>query len=450
MKSLRSFVFLLTVMILLLALFWWSERKQGQQRSLSQPNVVSMQTDEPASTEESASNKPATTQQSDDTINDTAIAEQNESTPEKKELTYLEVYRMNRQFVACQAEIYHLIEDPNDDPIKVLHNKLNRLSGQKQVPLTPTQQQISSVNKHQESCSLLLETIRIMDLSPEITEQDNNDKAFNQTKEQLYNLLNETKPKTTKEQSIAAVLQLKTQWQTLFNEILAISEGSDQKNSDAIADLNRQAGQLKTTINQLVEELKLATDTESLQLELNEVSKQYDRIQDEIKGLYWVDTDARDQSIAHFNVINDQLFNRLSSLDPDVFYETQMTLEKNENIKYFGHAPYKDIGLYEAKMPFVEYVSPGDVVMQILDLHDDELFRLVIQYATQLYLCELGADCGPGSTWIKYYCFQSYNEIDARSCDLDLTSYLQNHRLSENHWQDVIWVLETLRGLYGQ
>lgn len=127
-----------------------------------------------------------------------------------------------------------------------------------------------------------------------------------------------------------------------------------------------------------------------------------------------------------------------------------MTLEKNDQIRYFGHAPYKDIGRFRVKMPFVEYVSPGDVVMQVLDLYDVEPFRLVIQYATQLYHCELGADCGPNSVWVMYHCFQSYNQIDASSCDLDLPTYLQQHRLSENHWQDVMWVLETLRGLYGQ
>ena len=104
--------------------------------------------------------------------------------------------------------------------------------------------------------------------------------------------------------------------------------------------------------------------------------------------------------------------------------------------------------LREVIRPFYEYVPPEDVLLQALGLNDPTWLRSQIPYAIQLYACELGADCGPDSEWIKNHCFNGYMNLNPASCDLDLPTFYQQHLLSPNQWHDVQFILSTIRGLY--
>ncbi len=81
-------------------------------------------------------------------------------------------------------------------------------------------------------------------------------------------------------------------------------------------------------------------------------------------------------------------------------------------------------------------------------ISDVELFALVIQPATQLYHCELGADCGPKSQWVKAHCIDSYALMAAASCQMDLVSFYRDVWMNENQWDDVQAILTIIRGLY--
>lgn len=445
---------LLITCVLLLLLWWLWPLGQNtvadvSSSGMSQPNVVTRQSQQipPKSNQ---TNRPTTATSPGEGSKTTGlVGAKTTDDADDRPLTYLDVYRKTRLFDRCRDTIYRFLRDPNQDPMMDLQQKLNRLAEPNEIAQQPTSTQSEAVIKHHEQCTRLLAEIDRLDTKPESTEAEHVDDLFNQKRELLHMWLSRTTPKSAKEQAIAQTLHLKQAWINRFDAVVQVSMGDDSQHQAAIAALNEQAAQVQVQIDDTLEQLRQTEDKTFLQEQLGDLSEQHNQIQNEINELNWVDPEKRTQAVERFNAVNDELFALLTSRDPDVFYETQMTLEKTSRIQYLGHSPYKDIGQYRAKMPFVEYVSPGDVVMQALEMADPEMFRLVIQHATQLYLCELGAQCGPDSAWIEYYCFASYDQIDAVSCDLDLPTYLRQHRLNDNQWQDVTWVLDMLRGLYG-
>ncbi|WP_223789956.1 hypothetical protein [Marinicella meishanensis] len=444
----------LPVLLLLLLLLWWLwPRDKGTDGAstadpMSAPNVVSRQ-DQPNTSPTQESNRPThTSSQSNGPKTTVVTGAQTAAADEPSALTYLDVYRKTRLFNRCRQTIYRFLRDANHDPLNELQNKLNRLTPANQISPQPTAKQTAAVISHHEQCARLLAEIDRLESAVKENDSPHVDDLFKQKREALQMWLAQTRPKTAKEQAIAETLRLKQAWNNHFDALIQVSIGDDSQHPEAIAALNEQAAQVQAQMDDILEQMRQTEDKELLQDQLGDLSQQYNEIQAEINELNWVDPDKRAQHLAFFDAFSDQLYDQLSSRDPDVFFETQMALEKTNRTQYFGHSPYKDIGKYRAKMPLIEYVSPGDVVMQALEMTDPDVFRLVIQHATQLYHCELGADCGPDSEWIEYYCFASYDEIDAISCDLDLTTYLRQHRLNDNQWQDVNWVLDMLRSLY--
>ena len=158
---------------------------------------------------------------------------------------------------------------------------------------------------------------------------------------------------------------------------------------------------------------------------------------------------AREAAIIAFEAVNELLFAQLRTKDPDVFFETQSALEMlQHNINYFGHMPYKNIGQNRLKAPFIEYVSPGDVIQSVFGVSDAELFGSVINPAMKLYHCELGGDCTPEGEWNPHICHLGYGSFQEAACEYDLANFYQNHFLSPNQWQDVQSVLQVIRSLY--
>ncbi len=431
------------LLILLVVLLWLFFTQLNSKTEDSKPNVVSFQPD--SIMPETKTTSPLLPNNQTVSVIDASVAtSQNEN--QHKKLTYLEIYRMTRLWAQCENVVYAVQDNPNHDPVARLEQNLRRRTPEQNI--YPSNQQIKAITQHTSQCINLLHQVESLDLTEPHIIDDKNKSKYDQLTAKLNDYLLEAKPNTAKELAISKVINLKPIWQQLYQSVLAVSKGDETQNANQIATINQQLKALRARRSEINQLLQTTEDKKELQEEYIQSYLEEQSLKAELSRLRLVDPTIRAQTIAEFNTVNNQIFEFLYAQDADVFYEAQMTLEMVTRINYIGHFPYRNIGKGQLKEPFIEYVSPGDVVLQMSGISDVELFGLVIQPATQLYLCELGADCGPNSQWIKYYCFKNYALLAAESCGMDLLPFYRDYWMSENQWQDVQMVLDIMRSLY--
>lgn len=402
-KPLKGVAWFVVLIVLLVAWLFWADDQTTTIKST--PNQVTDQTTEQLnSTTTSDDAEPASPTESKSTFIPT-----DQTRADDNDLSYLKLYRMYRQWQTCGDVIYYLEhEDEVYHPLNQLRLKIH--SHHPKQTDWPTQAQEASIQRHTSQCTQLLQQLTELDLPKLLVEQSQS--KHRKLQAQLLTQLQNTQAKTAKEQAIAHVLELISLWQ---NAMYALMQ----------APLNDPPPLNQDTPDYLADVLVI----EPHHADINSISNQ-----------------ATDDFLA----INQQLSQQLHTSDPDVFYEAQMALEQANDISHFGFFPFKNIGHIKHEKLLTAYISPAEVLMQLTGMHDGEWFDLVIQHASQLYLCELGADCGPQSPVINFYCHSGLLLLDPVSCDLDYTTFLQHHYLNNNQWDDVQHMLSVIRGLYAQ
>lgn len=429
--------------------WWWLYQKPltEQHKKHSSPNVVSNQLGEQAAVQtKSIVEKPQPVKADKQEVVVTMTSHSSDADKQDSVLSYLEVYRMNRQFETCQNIIYRLVEEDAFDPVASFEIKIKNL--QNLHPDWPTPSQIEAIQKHASLCDKLYAKILSVDLPEVVKNEDIKLASMYELKQRFEQYLSTFQPKTPKEHAIADVLGLIVIWREHFNRVLEVSKGTETASQEQIEAIRDQIETLTEQRRIISNQLQQNEDTE-LRVELIDVALEIENLKDQIVALKVVNPEERRQAIAAFEVVNDLLFAELKTKDPDVFYEAQRALELNQhNVRQFGFSPYKNHGQSNLKEPFVEFVSPGEVIKNILGIRDNEIFNLVINHATQLYHCELGADCSPEGEWNLFYCHLGYDNLSDAACDYGLPIFLKDHYLNQNQWQDIQYVLDILRGLY--
>jgi hypothetical protein len=438
-------VFLLVVV--LVALIYWLLNDKPQQKSPDspKPNVLSFETTSTSDLPKTINNPKSTNSSQEDEAEFKVTIHQSTDVKTNDELSYLDVYRMIRKFSQCQNVIYRLLEDQTFNPIAEFKNRIKPYKDLN--PHWPTNHQLEAVKQHSRTCQQLLAQLQSVDL-PKAANIGVKKSLFIQLRDQLRQYLLVKKPNTAKEHAIADILSLKQIWQDHFDQVLEVSKGDETQNLEQIEALQEQI--------KLLQQERSELNLQHRENQSNDTNRRYTQIwfeisdlKKQITNLRLVDPEARSQAIEAFEVVNEMLFAQLKTRDPDVFFETQRTLEQNKyNIRFFGYSPHKNTGNGKYKVPFIEYVSPGEVIKNLIGIQDNEIFGLVINYATKLYHCELGADCGPEGEWIPDICHIGYQNIYEEACQSDLPSFYQQHLLNQNQWQDVQYVLSVIRGIY--
>ncbi len=437
------------LLLLLAAMFLWLLWPRPSTRIDSKnPNVVSLIEDTPSKQKKGSNNKEKTQTESV-IIPEVVLSEDPMLTKASDELSYVDVYRMKRMYEMCDDAIYAAQEDENYDPVARFESMANHFI--KDHPTWPTNKQVEAIQRHAIICEALLYQIKSLDLPQNKTNHDN-PFSYIELREKIDQALSIMKPDSVKAQNIADTLKLIEIWNQHYDQVLQLSIGDETQNASEIEAIKAQIEQIRTEQQEISSQMQQQFNDAELSKQYAQTWQEIRQLERKITELRLIDPAARNQSIASFEAVNNQLFEKLTSSDPDVFYEAQMALEKNTNkeIYNFGHQPYKDIGKGRYKMPFIEYVSPGDVIKNITGQSDNQVFALIINYATQLYHCELGADCGADSEWVSFYCIKPTTNMNPDGCDLDLPTFYQQHLLNQNHWQDVQSTLDVLRGMYAQ
>ncbi len=403
-KLIKDLLWFAAFVALLFWLLLWVDDQPSKNHT--KPNQISYQT-----TDQFNFEKPASDNQKQ--INpeeaDHVYSQTKEPILANHDLTYLQLYRMHRQWQTC-ADVTYFLEHPDEayHPLNQLKLKIN--SHHSDEPDWPTDAQVESLQRHTDRCTHLKHQITELNLPELKIEQLQS--IHNRLNAQLFQHLKSTQAKTEKEQAIAHVLNLISMWQDAFYAVIQASHNSSPPQNQ---------------------------DTPAYLVDLLEIEPQVTAY-----------NNTGNQAIDVFSTANEQLSQQLYSADPDVFYQAQITLEQSIDVGTFGYFPFKNVGHIKNEQLLTAYISPSAVLMQLANVHDSEWFDLVIQHATLLYLCELGADCGPNSQLINYYCHASLYTMDPVSCDLDYPTFLQSHYLNDNQWSDVQYILSLIRDLYAQ
>lgn len=438
--GLKNLFLLCLAVVLMVSIVLWFSQTETDKSPISQPNLISQQEDDHKPTDKkNSSQQPA--QKPNVSAFDIIYETPNEPS-ESSKITYLMVYRIFRNLDSCQSVLYRLSEDQKMSPVSEFSDRIQKQQ-KEENPYWPTAKQIRSVVQHAKSCQNMLSQIEALGFN----DSANASTSF-EIKDWVRQHLSKMTPMTAKELAIADVLSLSELWQSSFDDVLNTSKGDDRMEQPEVDLLQAQINALESEAAQLSSlDRDMRTQQESDRI--HEIWLKIRKLKEQIIQVKKVNLTERNQAIITFESVNALLFKKLHSQDPDVFFEAQTTLEMNQlNHLLFGYAPYKNIGVGSVSLPFIEYVSPGEVIQSILGIQDDSVFAMLINHATKIYHCELGADCGPGGRWSLLYCHVGYGYFYESACDKGLLRFYQDDYLSENQWQDVQHVVNTLRSTY--
>ncbi|MFC3194590.1 hypothetical protein ACFODZ_10115 [Marinicella sediminis] len=443
MKKVRNSI-ITSALVVLAVWLWLNQPKPG--KTSGTPHLVTQQTDlatPPLITTQNAT-KPGSTAHP---LTDQAVPVMDDAPIKPEPYSWMAIYRIKRQWQRCGNMIIDLIRQGDDyDPLAKINSYIQNLNTYQ--PGWPTSQQVNALNRQTHQCRRVIEQVRALPLPllPVIDEQPYVSNLQQTTEQLAYYLLSLT-PEHPHEQAIADSLRLILQWREQVAQVTRISKGSEVPNQTTIDQLRAEQQQLENRLDLIQKALRQQDNNAPLAEEWARIQTRLNLINQQIKALKVINQPQRDEAIAAFQLSHDALNNLLRSRNPDVFFEVQSALEQIGSLRQFGYNPNKFNDRFEFKTPFIEYVSPGEVVQQLIGVENDEWFQRLVHYATRLYHCELGADCGPTGDWIAYHCLTAFTELYANSCDQDLTVFYQQ-LLSENHWSDVQYTLDVIRGLY--
>ncbi len=409
---------------------------------INQPNIIPLerQTSTPHALTDNKPPRQVASIKTDQAIN----VNTNLINEKAKDLSFLDVYHMYRQWRTCRhfdnmirAGVVFDARIELENKSQYSNNKLKKL---------PSDAQIAALHNHAINCVRTYQKAQKMNLPDAGLAPGSSLSEPYFTSKRFLRHLRHLKPDSKQELAIAIVLKQSHQWHEAFNNVLKILAGNDSQQPGLIATLEHELKELRVQQHAIIRKHSNKNPNEP-NPDLFKVFMQIEQKEIEIKKLKAVDESELKVALDAFTTINDILFAQLSSPDPNVFFEAHVTLERSKNLTDYEFN-IKTNELREVIRPFYEYVPPEEVLLQSLGLKEPIWMRSLIPYAIQLYACELGADCGPDSEWIKNHCFNGFMNLNSASCDMDLHSYYQRHLLSPNQWHDVQLILMAIRGLY--
>lgn len=360
-------------------------------------------------------------------------------------LTYLQFYRQLQQAQACQPlfkkwQAEGIKTDLQDivRPAIRFYGEPDYLPNEPQ-PITGGQQ--TMLNQWQTICLNLWHDYGIFSL-----EQTNLPTLTNDITADIERLLNTLPTKTAKETAIKHVLKTARKWQQSFNQLTLAFEGEDSVDEAQLMAWNDEIQRLKTQRIEVSQEFR--TIDNPSEEDINNITDQqtilYEQIraiEKQIKAQKVVNKDTFAQAESAFESQNQALNKLLYSHDGDVFYEVLRTLEDHRD----AGASITSTGLsYTSSYKANSYrISPGQMVLEHSKWHTSFTQFNTLKFATHLYLCDLGWDCGADSVMMLRYCLLDMHSY-AEACGLDVRTFYQQHLISANHMTDV----EHFKNLY--
>jgi hypothetical protein len=439
-KKLKVMLYGLIATVVIIALYIVSQQPQSkQQKSSGTANVISRF--DVAETK----NELTTTPKKNINIKSTQEKSNSVVNPEvpKDQLSYLDVYRQLQSARACQvfykfwqqqgleADVTKRVSRPHH-----FHGQ-QAYSGTEQLLLTT--EQYETLEFWVSQCYQLWLDYGVFD----------GDKAttipINDVKETIHNKLVSMVAKTPKERALKQTRRLINNWLASFTTLEDALDGEDSLDLTTAQILYDELVTLQTLDDEVKAQWFEAQannhpNAGSFRDQHFDLLRQIRDLEFRIKEQKVVNHEKLNQAQLDFQGHDQAMNQAFRTKDGDVFFEIMYAMEggKNPAFMYFGYKHQSNHGspanLYS--------ISPDQLVYEASGHESAVLHQWDLRYATHLYLCDLGWDCGPNSPIVMNYCLIGLGSYPD-ACGQSLPQFYQQQFLSPNHWQDVM-VFKTL------
>lgn len=432
-----GFLILMVIVAIILLKYQLDHKDIKQQQIDSRANVVTQADSYEATTDSSSTLKESGKQK------EPAIPEPKNKSLQPEEqtpLSYLDIYHQLQDAKACQpvflqwqsngskAELESLINLPYsyyDDPVYESDPK---------PPITTAQKQL--LQQWKDQC------LNLWRLYGNYT-QDLQDNQFLTTAiiENIELRLNNTLPKTKREQAIKQVLKLTKQWQLRFTELEQALAGENSLTEAELADIHNQIEQLSNEQFQIINNSQTALNSSDFTDQISRINQEISELNDILTQQKVKNPDTIQQAKAAFEAIDQQLFKHFYTAYGEVFYEALTTMVGHDNLRYLGS------GLNTGGEADHQRITPVNMVLEANNLRTNPWHRETINSATLLYLCELGMDCSATSRLMIDFCLTGYPSYPT-GCGLTVPEFLRQQLISPNQWPDVQRLKNSYREIF--
>ena len=244
----------------------------------------------------------------------------------------------------------------------------------------------------------------------------------------------QTQPQSAAEKHLAKTFQVSEKWRQSLNRLLQISRGDFFYTKGERETLKLSVTQLQ---RQTAAMYQLADQANRHEIDL--LHQQISALQEQMNQRLPVDEVQRAEAIDTFNQLTYYMEQAMYDGFPESFVLAVKTLESTPQfdlrVAHNEYRPYQD----EVEELITEYTPPSQHLFSYAKTQDHAIFDLLIEPASHLMLCYMGADCSAESEWVRYYCLgNDYHETTYPSaCGKSLLDFYTDDYLSPNLWQDV-------------
>lgn len=250
-------------------------------------------------------------------------------------------------------------------------------------------------------------------------------------------------PKTKEEQQLKNIRLMASQWTASFKALEGAYEGED---SLSVAELEIIQNEV-ILLSGLREELRLRwldvrdnnqDEADSLSRQRQDLSQQIRVLRAKIKNQKVPNDEKIMQAQAVFQNMDQAMSDALKTNFADVFFEIIYAFRREQAFMFqflgFEYSP-----TFNQLQPAHQHrITPDQLVYAAAGLETAPMHQWELRYATHLYLCELGWDCGPQSPIVMNYCLFGLSGSYPDACGQGLPNFYQQHFISPNRWGDVL------------
>lgn len=289
-------------------------------------------------------------------------------------------------------------------------------------------------------------------------EFDNSNTAsipINDVLDAISRKLLEITPKNKKEQKLKQMRQLVAQWLSSYQGLEAAYEGEDTLDSSASQALYDQLERLKD----LDEEVKAQwfaaqrnslPDEEALRDQHFDLLKQIRALEYQIKDQKQVNKESLNQALDNFQGFDQAINEAIKTQYAEVFFEYIYAFNGKQSA-FFQYLGFEYVSPINSRQPASQHrISPDQLVYEAAGYENVTMHQWELRYATHLYLCDIGWDCGPKSPIVMNYCLFGLMGSYVDACETDLPNYYQQKFISPNRWPDVMKFKSLYKELFNE
>lgn len=263
---------------------------------------------------------------------------------------------------------------------------------------------------------------------------------------ELRQELNKTKPETPEGKHLAGAIKHSGQWVQLFNQMIDAARGKKKHSSSLIKMMREEVQTIRNDISVLYQGNPV--DGEQIALLQQQVDDLYLKMEERLPA----SEEAVQKAKEAFLPINALMEKNLRAPYPDSFTEIIKNLQlKSQYDLRIGAISSPDYWAIYLKKYIPWHLPPSHQIMQQSPTTDSDHFNLLIESASMLYLCYLGADCGPDSAHVRKYCLNpqaNFQNNYPNACGKSLIDFYTENYLTPNQWKDVSRLFDIMVNMY--